>query len=90
MPVSQSSAALAAGMLIGTLRGSDQRAKRSWTSGTLLGMTAFIAVAASGIVIAFAVSTLPDQSRLAASFQRLNPGAWLVPRFWEQGSLVSR
>ncbi len=90
MPVSQTSAALAAGMLIGTLRASAQRGKRCWPSGTLQSMTAFIAVAASGIVIAFAVSTLPDQSRLVASFQRSNPGAWLVPRFWEQGSLINR
>ena len=49
-------------------------------------LTAFAGVVSGGTVIAFGVSTLPDQSRSIETFAS-QPGAWLVPRFWEQGNL---
>ncbi len=88
MPVSQIGAALAAGLWIGALRRGAQRDKRGWPSAASLILTAFVAIVASGIVIAFGTMTLPDQSRSIGSFQRSHPGAWLVPRFWEQGNLL--
>ena len=88
MPVSQIGAALVVGLLIGALRWGEQRHERRGTSGAFLVLTAFAGAVASGTVIAFGASTLPDQSRSIESFQRSQPGAWLVPRFWEQGSLL--
>lgn len=88
MPVSQIGAALVVGIWIGALPRGKQRDERSWTSGAFLVLTAFVGVVASGTVIAFAASTLPDQSRSIESFQRSHPGDWLVPRFWEQGNLL--
>lgn len=88
MPVSQIGAALAAGLWIGALRWGERRDKRNWASSAFLVLTAFVGVVASGTVIAFGASTLPDQSRSIESFRRSQPGAWLVPRFWEQGNLL--
>ena len=87
MPVSQIGAALAVGLLIGALGWREQRNKRSMSSAFLVS-TAFVGIAASGLVLTFGTSTLPDQSRLIENFQRAYPDAWLVPRFWEQGNLL--
>lgn len=88
MPVSQIGAALAVGMLMGALRWGEQPRERRWAAGAFLILTAFAGAIASGTVIAFGASTLPDQSRSIESFRRAQPGAWLVPRFWEQGNLM--
>ena len=88
MPVSQSGAALIIGMLIGATRSREPRYERRRTSESFVMLTAFVCVVASGLVIAFGASTLPSQSRAIDRFQQSHPGAWLVPRFWEQGHLL--
>ena len=88
MPVSQIGAALTVGLLIGGVRASRQQHWRGWKSAAYLTSTAFIAIVASGILIEFGTSSLPDQPRSIESFRSSHPGAWLVPRFWEQGNLL--
>lgn len=88
MPVSQSGAALIIGMLIGATRSHEPRYERRRTSESFVMLTAFVCVVASGLLIAFGASTLPSQSRAIDRFQQSHPGAWLVPRFWEQGHLL--
>lgn len=88
MPVSQVGAALAAGMLIGAIRAGKQQHGRRWKSAAYLTLTAFIAIVTSGILIEFGTRSLPDQPRSIESFRNSHPGAWLVPRFWEQGHLL--
>ncbi len=88
MPVSQIGAALTVGLLIGGVRLSRQQHWRGLKSAAYLTSTAFIAIVAGGILIAFGGSSLPDQPRSIESFRSSNPGAWLVPRFWEQGNLL--
>ena len=87
MPVSQIGAALTAGILIGGLRWSFPDDKRRGSLSAYSIATSFLAVAAAGIVITFAITTLPDQPRGIGSFRSSHPEAWLVPRFWEQGNL---
>lgn len=88
MPVSQIGAALALGMLMGALHSREQRGrKQGRTSGAFLVLfTAFSGAVACGTLIAFSAASLPDQPRAIETFRRAQPGAWLVPRFWEQGN----
>jgi len=88
MPVSQIGTALTVGLLIGGVRVSRQQYWRGWKSAAYLTSTAFIAIATSGILIAFGASSLPDQPRSIERFRNSHPGAWFVPRFWEQGNLL--
>ena len=87
MPVSQIAATLAVGMLIGAVCSRTRLNEQGWRYGAPVVLTAFLSATACGIVIVFATSTLPYQSGSIANFHQLYPGAWLVPRFWEQGNL---
>jgi O-antigen ligase len=87
MPVSQTASVLVFGLLLGWL-GSDMFARtQAWLSGLALALTAFVTVAAGAIVIGFAANTFQEQSAGVSRFRQTHPGAWLVPRFWEQGLL---
>jgi hypothetical protein len=87
MPVSQSASVLALGILLGSLHQSGSREPVSRVSAPALALTAFICTLAGGLVIAYAANTLSDQASGVSIFQKAHPGAWLVPRFWEQGHL---
>ncbi|MGH6624393.1 MAG: hypothetical protein ACREBN_10490, partial [Burkholderiaceae bacterium] len=49
--------------------------------------SAAVIVLSSAVLTAFALNTLKEQPRAASRFSGTHPGAWLVPRFWEQGLL---
>lgn len=88
MPVSQSAAALVLGLLLGLLHQPWQRGHQVVEFASARALTAFLCVAACGLVIAYAASSSPEQKPGASEFRKSNPGAWLVPRFWEQGLIV--
>jgi len=85
MPVSQSAAALALGVALGSMNSS------SVEDGGRHGPSATAAVAAIGalIVLGYAASSLGEQIDTTARFRAMYPGEWLVPRFWEQGLLLN-
>ena len=88
MPVSQIGAVLVLGILMGALHSREQREREQGrTSHAMLVLTAFAGAVACGTVIAFSATSLLDQPRSIETFRRAQPGAWLVPRFWEQGNL---
>ena len=88
MPVSQIATALVMGTLIGTLNSQEKPQRGNVrTSGPMLVFTAFASAIACGTVVAFVAASFPDQQRSIDTFRRAQPGAWLVPRFWEQGNL---
>jgi O-antigen ligase len=88
MPVSQSATALVLGLLLGLVRiGSLARRSRFGSARTML--TAFLCTSSASILGAYVQDSWPDQERSVSEFRKLNPTAWLVPRFWEQG-LIAR
>lgn len=88
MPVSQIATTLAVGMLIGVVSQEKYVVSNERISASAMMLTAFAGIVASGIVITFAMTSLGDQPRSSATFQRSYPGDWFVPRFWEQGNLL--
>lgn len=87
MPVSQSASVLIFGLLLGSLGPVEFSRRHKWPTGPTLAISLFVSVLASAIVIAFAANTLSEQLAGASQFREAHPGAWLVPRFWEQGVL---
>jgi len=88
MPVSQVAITLAVGMLIGFVSPGKYVVRNERISASAMLLTAFAGIVASAIVITFAMTSLGDQARSSATFQRSYPGDWFVPRFWEQGNLL--
>ena len=84
MPVSQVATTLAVGVLIGVTL---SRATGPPEVSLYSALTSFLAVAGTGIVIIFAMTSLRDQPR-SIDFPALSSHAWFVPRFWEQGNLL--
>lgn len=87
MPVSQIGAALAVGLLLSTTAPREHTGDGTLMTSFSLTLTAFATVVAVATMIAYAAISLPDQARTVEKFQRSQPSAWLVPRFWEQGEL---
>jgi O-antigen ligase len=87
MPVSQCASALVLGLLLAEVGQADDSPARRVQSGTALVLSGFSSVVAGAIVLVFAVASLPDQPQEISRFRSAHPDAWLVPRFWEQGSL---
>lgn len=83
MPVSQTTLILAFGMLLGgaSSRGAFISVVASSTRAVAAGA---LAVIAASILSAYAVNTFAQSESAAAAFRLHHPGAWLVPRFWEQ------
>ena len=90
MPVSQVAATLALGLLIGVVSREKYVAGTSDLSAPAMILTAFVGIAASSTVIAFAITSLGDQAQSSETFKRSHPGYWVVPRFWEQGALLGK
>lgn len=88
MPVSQSGTALVVGLLIGQID-RERFASGRRSSAPRKGMMALLCISSAGLVVAYAATSWPDQSRGVSEFRNLHPNAWLVPRFWEQG-LIAR
>ncbi|MBA2548821.1 MAG: O-antigen ligase family protein [Burkholderiaceae bacterium] len=87
MPVSQSAFAMASGLMLAAIVHTQQSVEHlNSVSKPLvsLGLAVFAAVSVS----AFALVSFSDQAKGASRFQQTQPGAWLVPRFWEQGLLL--
>ena len=90
MPVSQIAATLAVGMLIGFVSREKYVAGTAGLSASAMMLTAFAGIATVGVVIAFAMTSLGDQTGSSETFKRSHPGYWVVPRFWEQGILLEK
>jgi putative inorganic carbon (hco3(-)) transporter len=86
MPVSQSAAALAIGLSLGMTSGGRSTSSRARF--VPVSLTVAFASCSIPIVASFSISSLPDQDRSTTLFRREHPGAWVVPRFWEQGLLI--
>jgi O-antigen ligase len=86
MPVSQSAAALAIGLLLGTTAGGPRAPSRARLASAML--TAALVSCSIPVVANFSISSLPDQDRSITVFRKKHSGAWIVPRFWEQGLLI--
>jgi O-antigen ligase len=87
MPVSQSGFLLVLGLLLGSWF-RQCRADQSTASGRLpTTLTLAAGASASVLLVYFAAATFDSQPSAVSRFQHAHPGAWLVPRFWEQGSL---
>lgn len=87
MPVSQSLAAIAFGACGAAFAPSSLAPAAAPSRGRVLLVT-LLAVAAVGVVGAFALESFPQQEEQIRRFRAMFPGAWLVPRFWEQGLLI--
>jgi len=81
MPVSQSAFALAVGLAVGCL----PRSVGPRRAGVLEAMAVPAVIVAGAVVAAFAIGTYSAQRDTVAEFRKQFGGAWLVPRFWEQG-----
>jgi O-antigen ligase len=84
MPVSQTAAALALGLALGSLDCGETSRPAPGLPAAAIGT---IAIAAAVVVCAYAAQSFPDQPRTTAAFRAAFPRDWLVPRFWEQGLL---
>lgn len=87
MPISQSGFFLALGLLIGTTYNGDSKVGLSEAPRVRLVLTWMVGSVACVVLATYAAASLGGQPAEIALFRKLHPGAWLVPRFWEQGSL---
>jgi O-antigen ligase len=88
MPISQSSAFLVLGLLLGLLQCNDAKASDQVRENSrALIVTGTFCLLAVVIVTSYAYMTLAAQPASVSRFHRTNPGEWLLPRFWEQGLL---
>ncbi len=86
MPVSQCAFVLAVGLMLAMM---SDTTKAATHANTFTSRFASIGAAllATVAVVAFASLSFPNQAIGVSRFQQKQPGAWLVPRFWEQGLL---
>lgn len=87
MPISQSTAALVFGLLLAGV-GTADRAPTNRIGRALDWIGPASAILSCAVVATFAVHTLAEQPARSRSFNKSHPGAWLTPRFWEQGSIA--
>lgn len=84
MPISQSTFALAFGLLLGGVPVGETSSSKLLAC-QFVWVSAIVAVFSCGVVVAFATNSFAEQPGEASLFARNHVGAWLVPRFWEQG-----
>ncbi len=88
MPVSQSASAMVLGLLMGLIH-TDNLANGSRPGAIGRAFTVLACTLSAGLLVFYTENSWPEQHRGVSEYQKSNPAAWLVPRFWEQG-LVSR
>lgn len=86
MPVSQSAAVLAIGLTLGTIRGRPGLHSRTNSASRFL--TVVLISCSIPVILGFSISSFEEQEQSTSYFRNRHPGAWLVPRFWEQGLLI--
>lgn len=86
MPVSQTGFFLVLGLLVGTL--APRHEVNPAPRGRLVLICTFGAAAATMLPM-YAVESYSLQPTEISRFQNAHPGMWMVPRFWEQGLLIS-
>jgi len=87
MPVSQSAFALAGGLMLAAILRAQENSVTHPISLAKSLVSFGAATLAAAAVVAFAVFSFSDQANGVSRFQQTQPGAWLLPRFWEQGLL---
>lgn len=86
MPISQSASFITLGLVLGCVHGCKRTDPPRLPTWVAVAYSA-VAVIAASVLVSFASSSLPNQKSEVSRFRNTHPGAWLVPRFWEQGSL---
>jgi len=87
MPVSQSAFALAGGLMLAAILHARNNSATYPINLARRLVSIGSATLAAAAVVAFAVFSFSDQESGVSRFHQTQPGAWLVPRFWEQGLL---
>lgn len=87
MPVSQTASALVLGFWLGSIPREHDTPPLRWINSIFVGALTTVAIAA---VCSYALWSYEDQARSISAFRAKHPAAWLTPRFWEQGQLLSQ